>query len=337
MMKKTANKQKRRPFLDRYLPQILITPSSVAIFGVLLLPILFALYMSLNKISFKGAATIYDFVGLTNYINLFTTDPWFKQSFFTTILFVVLTVAAEIVIGIGVALVLNKKFIGRGFVRGLIILPWAMPTIVNAVMWKWIFNADYGAANGLLLNLGLITQNINWLSTPKMAFVSIFIANIWKETPYVVLLTIAALSTIPDDIYEAASIDGAGGWKSFWQITLPMIKPVVLILAITKTIWAFQTFDLVAIMTSGGPENATNLLSYYIHRVAFKMTRFGNAAAMSYTLSVICFALTFAYIKIFLGSGDDDSDKVKKRKAFVRKMMGFTTVGRSTLEKGLAR
>jgi len=310
----------KRTFWDKYLPQFLIAPSTITIFGVLLFPILFALYMSVNRISFRGADTIYDFVGLSNYIALFTSDPWFKQSIMTTLLFVVLTVAAEIVIGVGAALVLNKKFVGRGFVRGLIILPWAMPTIVNAVMWKWIFNAEYGAANGLLQNLGLITENINWLATPTMAFISILIANIWKETPYVILLTIAALSTIPDDIYEAASIDGAGGWKAFWSITLPMIKPVVLILAITKTIWAFQTFDLIAIMTSGGPANATNLLSYYIHRVAFKMNRFGSAAAMSYSLSIVCFMLTFVYIKIFMDEGEKDS-ALKKRLRLGREMV----------------
>ena len=282
-------------------------------------PIIFALYMSLNKITFKGADTIYEFVGLGNYIDIFTKDPWFVQSLTTTILFTILTVVAEIGLGLGIALVLHKQFKGRGFVRGLMILPWAMPTVVNAVMWKWILNADYGAANGLLMNLGLISENINWLATPWGAFFSILIANIWKETPYVVLLALAALSTIPEGLYEAASIDGAGGWKSFWQITLPLIKPVVLILIMTKTIWAFQTFDLVAIMTSGGPENATNLLSYYIHRTAFNMNRFGNAAAMSYALSIVCFALTLLYIRLFMGKGEENIDKAGKIKRKERK------------------
>ena len=313
------SKKGKASLFERFLPQILIAPSTLTIFGVLLFPILFALFMSMNKMSFQGAETIYEWVGLSNYTALLTSDPWFKQSIASTLLFVVMTVTCEIIIGIGVALVLNKQFIGRGFVRGLMIMPWAMPTIVNAVMWKWILNADYGAANGLLLNLGLISENINWLARPVTAFISIFIANIWKETPYVTLLTIAALSTIPDDIYEAASIDGAGGWRSFFKITLPMIRPVILILAITKTIWAFQTFDLVAIMTSGGPANATNLLSYYIHRVAFKMTKFGPAAAMSYTLSIVSFALTFLYIKLFM-SDDERSDKRHQRKGAAAKM-----------------
>jgi len=284
---------------------LLIAPSTIVIFLIMLVPIVFALYMSLNVITFRGGDTLYEFVGFHNYINIATTDPWFMQSLTTTILFTILTVVAEIVLGIGMALVLHKHFIGRGFVRGLMILPWAMPTVVNAVMWKWILNADYGAMNGLLLNLGIISNDVSWLATPQGAFLSILLANIWKETPYVTLLALAALSTIPNDIYEAAGIDGAGGWKSFWQITLPLIKPVVLILIITKTIWAFQTFDLVAIMTAGGPENATNLLSYYIHRIAFKMNRFGEAAAMSYTLSMVCFVLTLLYIRLFMGKGEE--------------------------------
>jgi len=272
--------------------------------------------MSFNKITFKGADTIYTFVGISNFTDLITNDPWFVDSLITTIIFTILTVVAEIVLGIGIAVVLNKKFFGRGFVRGLMILPWAMPTVVNAVMWKWIFNADFGAANALLMNMGLITENVNWLGTPTMAFFSVLLANIWKETPYVVLLTIAAFSTIPDGLYEAASIDGASSWKQFWQITMPLIKPVVLILIITKTIWAFQTFDLIAIMTRGGPENATNLLSYYIHRTAFKMNRFGSAAAMSYSLSIVCFVLTYIYIKVFLGKENAEAakaDKIKKK------------------------
>jgi ABC-type sugar transport system permease subunit len=296
---------------EKYLPQILITPSTLVIFGVMFVPIVFALYMSVNGITFKGADTIYTFVGLGNYIDIFTKDPWFVESLVVTISFTLITVAAEMILGVGIALVLNKEFHGRGFVRGLMILPWAMPTVVNGVMWKWILNSDYGALNALLTNIGIIEENINWLGTPAGAFFSVLVANVWKETPYVVLLTIAALSTIPKDLYEAGSIDGAGGWRAFWKITLPLMKPVILILAITKTIWAFQTFDLVAIMTSGGPENATNLLSYYIHRVAFKMTKFGLAGAMSYTLSIVCFVLTFIYIKIFMG---DDGKALNKRK-----------------------
>jgi len=312
-------KEGKQSFFDKYLPQILIAPGTLVIFGVLLIPIVFALYMSLNKITFKGADTIYQFVGFSNFTDLVTSDPWFIQSLVTTILFTALTVVAEIVLGVGIAVVLNKQFFGRGFVRGLMILPWAMPTVVNAVMWKWIFNYDYGAANALLMNLGLIHENVNWLGTPTMAFLSILIANIWKETPYVVLLTIAAFSTIPGGLYEAASIDGATGWKSFWQITMPLIKPVVLILIITKTIWAFQTFDLIAIMTSGGPENATNLLSYYIQRTAFKMNRFGSAAAMSYSLSVVCFVLTYIYIKLFMGKDDEEAAKPGRKSRKLRR------------------
>jgi len=300
MKAKQPKRRNKEPFVERYLGPILVTPSTLTIFGILLLPILFALYMSVNRISFKGASTFYKFAGLSNFISLFTTDPWFKESLFVTILFVVLTVAAEIVIGVAAALVLNKKFRGRGFVRGLMILPWAMPTVVNAVMWKWIFNAQYGAANGLLLKLGLVHTGVNWLATPTMAFLSVFIANVWKETPYVILLAIAGLSTIPDDLYEAASIDGAGGWKSFWRITLPMIRPVATVLLITKTIWTVQTYDLVYIMTAGGPQNTTQFITLLVQRTAFKYQHFGTAAAMSYSVTILCFVLTLLYIRVFL-------------------------------------
>ncbi|MCL1809016.1 MAG: sugar ABC transporter permease [Clostridiales bacterium] len=305
---------KNKSYFDRHLGQFLIAPGTLVIFGVMLTPIFYAFYISLNKLTFRGENTLYDFVGFGNYVDIVAKDPWFSKSILTTLEFTLLTVAAEIVLGIGIALVLNKEFFGRGFVRGLMILPWAMPTVVNAVMWKWILNPNYGAANGILLKLGLIENKVYWLATPRGAFLSILVANVWKETPYVVLLTIAALSTIPEDLYEAGSIDGAGGWKAFWKITLPLIKQVVLILTITKTIWAFQTFDLVVVMTSGGPENSTNLLSYYIYRVAFKMNRFGSAAAMSYSLSMLCFLLTFIYIKVFMGSGDEPKqDKLAKK------------------------
>lgn len=300
---------RKQSIFDRFLAQILIAPSTLIIFGVLLLPILFALYMSLNKLSFQQSTTVYDFVGLKNYVDIFTNDPWFYNSIGLTIVFTVLTVAAEIMLGVAIALVLNKQFKGRGFVRGLMILPWALPTVVNAIMWKWIFNANYGALNAALFQAGAIGEYQVWMGDPVSAFICVLVANIWKETPYVVLLTIAALATIPGDLYESANIDGAGGWRAFWKITLPLIKPVILILTITKTIWALQTFDLVYIMTGGGPMSGTEFITYYIQKVAFKFNKFGNASAMSYMLSMVCFFLTLGYIKLFMGK-DNKEDKL---------------------------
>lgn len=291
------NEVMRKSFGSKYLPQLLITPSMVVIFGVLIFPILYSAFTGICHYDLTTRS--FQFVGLQNYIAMFS-DKYFKNSVELTIIFTVVSVFAEIALGIGIAVVLNKEFVGRGFVRGLMILPWALPSVVNAVMWKWIFNANYGVLNALLLKLGLIDKYQLWLEMPKTAFLSLLFVNIWKETPYVVLLTIAALANISDDIYEAAKIDGANAWKSFWTMTLPLIKPVVLILTITKTIWALQTFDLVHILTSGGPAGGTELLTFYIHRNTFKYLDFGYGSAMSYTLSIICFVLTFMYLTIFM-------------------------------------
>ena len=288
----------------------MITPSSLIIFGVLFIPIAYALFMSFNNLRLSDRS--YEFVGLKNYAQMFS-DQNFMKSAGTTLLFTLLTVTAEIVLGVGVALVLSKQFKGRGFVRGLMILPWALPTVVNAIMWKWIFNANYGVFNAIMLKIGAIDRYQVWLGQPVSAFICVLAANIWKETPYVVLLTIAALATIPEDIYEAGKIDGANGWCAFWKITLPLIKPVVLILAITKTIWALQTFDLVYIMTVGGPMGATEFLTFLIHKNAFKFQKFGYSTAMSFTLSLLCFFLTYLYIKLFMGR-EDGQGRARKLK-----------------------
>ena len=225
LKKKTGN-----PSDGGKLPIALITPSIIVIFGVLFLPIIYSLFLSFNDLQLK--TNTYNWVGLKNYIAMFKDKTWLT-SVRQTLIFTVVSVFCEIVFGIAIALVLNKEFKGRGFVRGIMILPWALPGVVNAIMWKWIFNANYGAFNALLSQLGIISRYQAWLSSPRSAFICVLVANIWKETPYVVLLTIAALANIDKGLYEAGSIDGANGWKAFWTITLPLIKPVVLILLIT--------------------------------------------------------------------------------------------------------
>jgi ABC-type sugar transport system permease subunit len=291
----------RRP-PRRPLPWLLITPSLVVLVGVLVVPIVYSLILSFAKLNVTDRSLT--FVGLDNITSMLTDQSYLKSATMT-MLFTVITVILEMVLGVGMALVLNQKFIGRGLVRGLMILPWALPGVVNAILWKWIFNANYGPLNALFLELGWIDKYVVWLGQPASAFTAIVIANLWKETPYVVLLTIAALATVPPELHEAAAIDGAGAWRRFWQITLPLIRPVVLVLLITKTIWTMQTYDLVYIMTAGGPENATQFLTLLIQRTAFRYQDFGGASAMAYSVSIACFLLTYLYIKVFMRGADD--------------------------------
>lgn len=272
----------------------LLIPAFIVFAAVLVYPIIYSFFMSLSDVGLQDRAL--HFIGIENYARLFR-DDYFGNAVWLTLLFTVASVFFEMVLGIGMSLVLNQKFRGRGFVRGVMILPWALPSVVNAVMWKWIFDGNYGVLNALLQKIGLISHYQVWLGTPALAFVSMLFANIWKETPYVVLLTIAALSNVDRSLYESARVDGAGPVRSFFKVTLPIIKPVVTILIITKSIWAIQTFDLVYILTGGGPASGTELIAYYIYKITYKFNDYGYAAAMSYILSFITFVLAFLYIK----------------------------------------
>lgn len=306
-----TEKTYKKTFFQKHMGPVLVSPAMIVVVGVLLIPVVYALATSFSVVDTSDSSLT--FAGLKNYAAMFS-DKYFRNSMKLTIVFTVCTVFAEIALGVGVALVLNKEFVGRGFVRGIMILPWALPSVVNAVMWKWIFNANYGALNALLTQLGLIERYKLWLGTPDSAFWCVMAANIWKETPYVVLLTIAALSNISNDYYEAAKMDGANGWISFWKITLPLIKPVVMILTITKTIWALQTFDLVHIMTGGGPASGTELMSVYIRKNTFKYLDFGYGAAMSYVLMLVCLVLTIIYIRSFTEKTDERGNEVRRKR-----------------------
>ncbi len=302
----TKNILKKNSLLDRLdkgnsLAYCLITPGLIIIMGVFLCPILYSMVISFCDVIFSKNVT--QFVGFQNYIDMLK-DSYFMKSMGLTLYFTILTVAFEIVLGVAMAMVLNQDFFGRGFVRGIMILPWALPSVVNAIMWKWIFDPNYGALNALLVQTNVIEEYQVWMSQPDSALNLMIFANVWKETPYVVLLTIAALSNIPKELYESAKVDGANAWVAFWKITVPLIKPVVLILAITKTIWAIQTYELPLILTGGGPANATQLITLFIHKNTFKFQNFGYGSAMSYTLTLITFLLSYLYIR-FLSKDEE--------------------------------
>jgi ABC-type sugar transport system permease subunit len=257
--------------------------------------------MSLSNLNLE--TRILKFTGLRNYLMIFH-DKEFLSSLLLTLYFTIVSVIFEMVLGTCFALVLNKKFKGSGFLRGVMILPWALPSVVNGVMWKWIFNANYGALNALLLQFHLINHYIVWLGQSSTALNCMIFANVWKETPYVVLLMLAALSNISLDLYEAARIDGSNGWNSFWKVTLPLLKPIVIVLVITKTIWAIQTFDLPYILTAGGPSNSTELISVYIEKTAINYTEFGYGSAMSFMLMLVTLVLCALYIKLLAKNGE---------------------------------
>jgi ABC-type sugar transport system permease subunit len=202
------------------------------------------------------------------------------------------------VLGFLIALVLNQKFVGRGFVRAFILLPWAIPTIVNGILWEWIYNANYGALNGLLFQLGMIDNYKNWLGEPWLALNMIIIADTWKMTPFYVILYLAGLQTIPRELYDSAKIDGAGIWKRFLHITLPMLKPIILVILVLRTMQAFKVFDIIYIMTKGGPSGGTMVISFYTYIESFGNLNFGYGSAMSFIIAVIIISIAALYKKL---------------------------------------
>ncbi|GAB4330547.1 MAG: sugar ABC transporter permease [Leptolyngbyaceae cyanobacterium] len=219
------------------------------------------------------------FVGLDNYIRILG-DAHFWQTFGITFRFTVISVLVELILGMAIALVLDRAFRGRDVVRTIALLPWALPTALIALGWTWIFNDQFGIANDILLRLGLIKDGINWLGEPFTATLALIVADVWKTTPFISILLLAGLQSIPVDLYEAYAIEGASPWQRFWQITLPLLMPQIVVAALFRFAQAFGIFDLVQVMTGGGPGGATEVVSLYIYANALRYLDFGYASAL---------------------------------------------------------
>lgn len=274
----------------------LTVPTLIAVLAVILLPILSALYLSLQRRDLARPFTN-AFVGMANFRQLFR-DPAFINSLQVSTIFSVSSVVLEVVLGVAIALVLNERFAGRGLVRGLIILPWALPAIVNAAMWDWIYNSDYGALNALLTQTGVQDQYRVWLADPAWATWLLILANVWKETPFTVLLVLAALQGIPTELHEAARVDGASVWHRLRYVTLPLVMPAIRMAALLQLIWGFHhTFELAIIITGGGPASATDLVPLRIYAETFRSLRFGYGSAMATFVGVALFVPALFYIR----------------------------------------
>jgi multiple sugar transport system permease protein len=236
------------------------------------------------------------FAGFKNYAELFTQKD-FGRSLLFTLGFAVTTVILEIILGMIFALLLNEAFPGRGILRAVVLIPWAIPTIISARTWELIYNFNYGILNFLVKNLGLATEGVNWFGEPMSAFWAIVIADVWKTTPFVVIILLAGLQAIPTDIYKQARIDGTGMFKTFWKITLPLIRPVLTIALIFRTIDAMRIFDLVYVLTGGGPGGATETLSTLGHQYFVQYNDFPMGSAISVLTFVIAFSISILYIK----------------------------------------
>lgn len=232
-------------------------------------------------------------VGWQNYIDLWE-DPVAMESLLTTLIFVGVTIPLELLFGLGIALVLNDVFHGRGLLRAVVLIPWAIPTVVSSQMWRFIFNDRYGLINFIFFGAD-VSRYVAPLADPHLALVAIMAAEIWKTTPFAALILLAGLQGIPDDLYEAASVDGATAWQKFRHVTLPLIKPALLLALLFRTIDSLRVFDLVFVTTQGGPADATNVLQFYGYKKTFAegMVGYGSAIAVAVFLMSLIFSLAY--------------------------------------------
>jgi len=236
------------------------------------------------------------FVGWENYRDLIG-DPVALNSLLTSLLFVAVTTPIEVGLGLGMALVLNQSFRGRGWLRAIVLIPWAIPTVVASQMWRFIFNDRYGLFNFALF--GDATQHY-WapLAEPNLALMAVMVADIWKTSSFAGLIILAGLQVIPKELYEAASIDGASGWQKFRHITLPLVKPALLLALLFRTIDALKVFDLVFVMTQGGPADATNVLQFYGYKKSFAEGMIGYGSTIAVAVFAVSLLLSLLYIRV---------------------------------------
>ncbi|WP_309066626.1 carbohydrate ABC transporter permease [Microbacterium sp.] len=274
----------------------LLLPAFLAVFGVIVYPMFRTLLISLFEVK-SAVATVTPFVGLDNYLQALSSGG-FWSAMGRTLYFTIASTGIELVLGLAIAWLLNARLRGRWLLRALVVLPWALPTIVNAAMWKGIYNAQYGALNGLLSQLGLIDQYQAWLSDPFTALNFLIVADAWKTTPLVAFFLLAGLTAIPGELYEAARVDRAGWFRTFRSVTIPLLAPSIALVLVLRTVEAVKVFDIVYAMTRGGPANGTQTISYYTYVTAFSEQNYGLGSAISYLIVVVILALSALYLRL---------------------------------------
>ena len=260
-------------------------------------PLVNTIKLAFTDARLTGRQSLVKWVGLENFGYVFT-DPDFAAAFLRTLHFTFLSVAAEILLGVLVALLLNRQFVGRAIVRALLVLPLALPTIVNAIMFRLIYSPEYGSLNALLLKLGLIDAYRSWLGDTGTAMNMVILADVWKNYPLVTLIVLAALQTIPRELYEAAAIDGAGAWVRFWKVTFPGILGPLSVALILRMIDSFKVFDIMYVMTRGGPADATKTVSFFVYQESFAYLRAGSGAAYALVVTLASAVLIALYIML---------------------------------------
>jgi ABC-type sugar transport systems, permease components len=282
-------------------PYAYLLPSFLAIAAVILVPLGYALFISFINLTKNvrklDNPDLWDYVGFANFAKVLS-DAAFWQALGRTLYFTAVSVGLEFTIGMLFALILNEKFRGRGLVRGIMLIPWAFPTIVNAVLWKWLYDPDHGTVTVLLYKLGITDGYFNILGSSFSAMNAIIIADVWKNTAFVALILLAAMQSLPKEAYEAGMMDGASAIRRFFTITLPLLAPAILVALVMRTMEAFKVFDIIYIMTGGGPAGGTQVLSFLTYQSSMMFGNFSYGSALAFVMSFFILIFAVVYIKI---------------------------------------
>ena len=294
-LNRSSTKKMRRQWPEARVGKAMAAPSLILIFALAIYPLLYTIFISFTELNMMTGETQYK--GLTNYIQAFTSGE-FWNSIWVTLLFTILSLVIQLPLGVLVALLLNQEFKGRWLLRSIVLVPWAVPTLVNSTLWNWIFNTQYGAANRLLMQFNLISEPLIWFDSPMRAMGVIVFADTWRMLPLYVLMMLASLQTIPQSQIEAAILDGAGAFSRFRNVILPLIKPMLLVVLVIRTMQALKVFDIIYMLTHGGPANGTMVISYFIYNQSFAFMHFSYGAALAIIVAVISTIITVLYVKI---------------------------------------
>jgi multiple sugar transport system permease protein len=282
---------------DGELAAVLLLPCFIFLAVFAVYPIANAFWTSLHHLRLDQPAVGFPFIGLRNFIKAFR-DPDAWHAIRVTLLYTVATVASQFAFGLSIALIINKMTAGKGLARTTALLPWTMAPILVGQMWRWLFNDQAGVINDLLRRVGLIDQQIVWLGVPSLAFFAVVVAATWSAGSYMALILLAGLQGIPEELYEASSLDGATPLQTFFAVTLPMLRSAIMVSLVLRTLGALQAFDLPFQMTSGGPGNTTETFALYIYKNTFQFLDFGYGAALSVILLILALGFAGTYYRV---------------------------------------
>ena len=270
---------------------LLITPALVVLISLSIYPLIYSITISLQTQTADGIRW-----GVSNFTRLIS-DTFFLTAMAHTFIYAAAALVFEFLIGLSLALLLNSQIRGRTLFRAALLVPMMLPTVVVGVVWRLMLNPNFGAINGTLKEVGVNTETLTWTASPKLALLSVIAVDVWQWTPFVFLVLLAGLQAIPQEPYEAALIDGSSRWQTFRYVTLPLLKPAILIALLLRTMDLLRVFDQIFILTEGGPGFATETISLYIYRTAFRFFDFGYAAAMSFVLLALTNVISTIYIR----------------------------------------